>query len=65
MDKDLILRIFGGTTGLARSIGISRQAVAQWPERLTDRMQERVIAAAWKSGKLNEIPPPSQDPLVD
>ncbi len=46
MKKQDAIRIFGTGTKLAHAIGISPQAVYQWPEELTAALNDRVIAAA-------------------
>ncbi len=38
--------IFGGLANMARAVGIESQSLAGWPEQLTDRHIDRVLAAA-------------------
>ena len=46
MTKDDAIQLLGGTvTSLAREIGISPQAVTQWPAELPARLSDRVVAA--------------------
>ena len=50
MEKKEALRVFGTASALARAMGVTRSAVSQWPEKLTPRVGDRVIAAALRSG---------------
>lgn len=46
MDKAKAIQLLGGTLqAAARDIGISLQAVSQWPDVLPDRIADRVLAA--------------------
>ncbi len=45
MRKTEAIRMFGTATQLARAIGITPQAVYQWPEVLTPALNDRVMAA--------------------
>lgn len=46
MDKKTAIQLLGGSVAqAAKNIGISYQAVAKWPEKLTPRIADRVIAA--------------------
>jgi DNA-binding phage protein len=58
MKKAHVIEVFGGVMSLARQLGISRQAIYYWPETLTPPMQNRVIALAWKTGKLDQFKMP-------
>jgi len=55
MDKNTIIEIFGGTPTLARELGISQQAVYQWPDRLSERQEDRIIRLAWRTNRLSDI----------
>ncbi len=50
MTKDDAIRVFGSQTKLAAALGISPQAVFQWPETLTPRQANEVLGAAIRSG---------------
>lgn len=50
MKKQDAIQAFGTPSKLARAIGITPQAVYQWPEELTDIIRDRVIAAAVREG---------------
>lgn len=50
MDKKDAIALFGSMSRLARAIGISQPAVSMWPDKLPARLQDRVIAAAVRSG---------------
>lgn len=46
MTKTEAIKLLGGTrVAAARAIGVSYQAVRQWPDVLTERIEDRVIAA--------------------
>jgi len=55
MDKNTIIEIFGGIPTLARELGISQQAVYQWPDRLSERQEDRIIRLAWRANRLSDI----------
>lgn len=49
MTKTEAIALLGGTmTSAALRIGISTQAVSNWPEALTDRLADRVQAALYR-----------------
>lgn len=50
MRKANAIRVFGSGAELARAIGITRFAIRNWPEELTDRQADRVIAACVRRG---------------
>ena len=45
MDKQTVIAHFGSPKATAEALGISQQAVGQWPETLTERIENRVLAA--------------------
>lgn len=46
MKKSEAIRMLGGTTAAAaKLIGVSYQAVNKWPDELTQKIEDRVIAA--------------------
>lgn len=46
MLKSEAIELLGGTpTEAARAIGITSQAIGQWPEVLSPRIEDRVLAA--------------------
>lgn len=51
MRKQTVIEFFDGVTGTASAVGITPQAVSQWPDPLPPRIQDRVIAAAVRCGK--------------
>jgi hypothetical protein len=55
MRKDSAVDFFGGVAETAQAIGISSQAVSDWPDELPPRIADRVIAAAVRMGR--EVPP--------
>lgn len=49
MDKTEAIRLLGGTTTtVAEAIGITPQAVSDWPETLPPRIADRVLAALYR-----------------
>jgi DNA-binding transcriptional regulator YdaS (Cro superfamily) len=50
MRKINAIKAFGSAAALARAIGIAPQAVYQWPEHLSPKVADRVVAAAMRSG---------------
>lgn len=47
MQKSHAIRILGGTpVAAARAIGVTTQALSQWPAVLPPRLEDRVVAAA-------------------
>jgi len=50
MKKSDAISLLGGTVSdAAKSIGINPQAVTQWPDELTPRIADRVLAAVARS----------------
>jgi hypothetical protein len=52
MRKADALRLFDTTTGVARAIGCTPQAISQWPEVLTPMQRDRVQAALWRRAQV-------------
>ena len=50
--KSKAASLFGSKSALADALGITRQAVNGWPEKLTERQSNEVTGAALKAGKL-------------
>lgn len=49
MDKAEAIRLLGGTqAAAAEAVGVTPQAVKQWPEKLPPRIADRVQAALWR-----------------
>ena len=49
MTKADALMLLGGNAGTAAArIGITRQAVNNWPEVLSDKIRDRVYSAMWR-----------------
>ena len=49
MNKFKALELLGGSVSTAAAaIGISSQAITQWPEELPQRIVDRVQAALWR-----------------
>lgn len=45
-------KLFGTYSALARALGLTKQAVNQWPDELTIRQQNEVVGAAIRLGKI-------------
>ena len=53
MKKTDATAVFNGTqSDLARALGITPQAVGQWPDELTQAQEDRVMGAILRLGKL-------------
>jgi DNA-binding transcriptional regulator YdaS (Cro superfamily) len=52
MTKKEAIKLLGGQSAAAKAIGITRQAVGQWPKILSTRIADRVEAVLFR--KLNE-----------
>ena len=62
MKKEIAISIFGTGAELGRALGMTRQAVAYWPQVLTTRQQDEVIGAAIR---LNKISPERAKELIN
>jgi hypothetical protein len=51
MDKRTALELLGGPVAAARTIGVTRQAIHRWPDPLTAKIEDRVLAALYRLGK--------------
>lgn len=52
MDKAEAIRLLGGTpAAAAKAVGVTVQAVGQWPDPLPVRIADRVQAALWRLSK--------------
>lgn len=51
MRKSDAIDLFGDMPGLAAAVGVTYQAVRQWPDPLPARIADRVIAAGLRAGK--------------
>lgn len=50
MDKSEAIRLLGGSiSAAARAVGITTQAVSQWPDPLPPAIADRVQAALWRA----------------
>ena len=51
MQKQEALNLFGGRpTDAAIALGITRQAITNWPKHLPQSISDRVIGAAFRTG---------------
>ncbi len=50
MTKKQALKLFGGLKPMAEALGISRQAIDQWPDKLTQKQADWVSGAALRLG---------------
>lgn len=52
MRKERAIELLGGSyTAAAEAVGISATAVWKWPDELTERITDRVIAALVRAGR--------------
>jgi len=51
MKKTILKDMWGSYAAAARSIGVTRATISQWPDELTPRLQARVVFAALREGK--------------
>ena len=57
MDKQTATHLLGGSvSAAARAIGVSYQAVDKWPEKLPQRIVDRVQAALWRQQQEQPAP---------
>jgi len=56
MTKNQAKYIFHGTKHLAEALGITRQAISQWPDELPQKTEDLIIGAAVRLGLPTEIP---------
>lgn len=69
MTKKQAIAYFGSVSATARAVGISRAAVFNWPDVLTDRISDRVVAALARKGLAvanfaDVAPTPAQLPIT-
>lgn len=56
MKKIEAIKLLGGSiTDAAKEIGVTYQAVHDWPDELSDRIADRVIAALARKNNLDAI----------
>lgn len=56
MDKNAAIEAFGGVTNLAKALGVTRPAIHQWPDTITEprasQVREAIRAKIVKLGEL-------------
>lgn len=63
MDKKTAINLLGGTvTAVADAIGITYQAVHDWPDVLSARIEDRVYAALARKAQKQSTPEPTATP---
>jgi predicted transcriptional regulator len=50
MKKNQAIQIFGSVPNLASAIGVTRHAIYQWPDELSQRTSDEVVGAAMRLG---------------
>lgn len=61
MLKQEALKLLGGTaSAAARAIGVTPQAVNDWPDALPPRIADRVQAALWRQSQSEPQPKPKR-----
>ena len=48
MTKDYAKYLFGGTQKMADAVGVTRQAIYDWPDELKQKQSDLVIGAAFR-----------------
>ena len=52
MTKDEAIHLLGGShKAAAEAVGITVQAVSQWPDELSKRVADRIAAALWRKSQ--------------
>jgi len=66
MTKHDAISLFKSRRELAKTLGISRAAISQWPEVLSQRLTDEVIGAAIRTGRYPDpaIVTPKEVPIV-
>lgn len=54
MKTSYAIELFGGVKALADALGITRQAIYQWPEDLPQEQADRINGAALRLGLLKD-----------
>jgi hypothetical protein len=63
MLKSKAIELLGGTaTAAAAAIGITPQAVTDWPDDLPKRIEDRVLAALYRQQHGDRLPEPITEP---
>lgn len=61
MTKTEAINLLGGSpAAAAAAVGVSVQAVSQWPEELPPRIADRVQAALWRMAQGRTAPKPQE-----
>nr|CUV20413.1 conserved exported protein of unknown function [Ralstonia solanacearum] len=56
MQKSTAIRLLGGSPAMAaKAIGVTTQALSQWPQSLPRRLEDRVVAAATRKYLASEL----------
>jgi len=50
--KKQAIALFGDVYKLADAVGVTRQAIHFWPDRLTERQKNELLGLAIRSGKI-------------
>lgn len=54
MKKSDAIKLFGDIPALADAMGVSAPAIYEWPEDLTRRISDRVVAALVRADRISE-----------
>ena len=57
MNRDELIQSMGGAKEVASMLDVSFQAIYKWPETLPLRIMDRVIGAAWRKGRIQDLLP--------
>lgn len=53
--KSHALRLWTTSLGIAKAVGITASAVSYWKESLTPVQRDRIISAAYRGGKIEQL----------
>lgn len=60
MSKDQAIKLFGQVKDLANALGVTRQAIYQWPDELPQHQIDRINGAALRVGLTKTQPESSR-----
>jgi len=55
MDKQIVIALWHNKRRAAKALGITRQAIQNWPDELPLFQRDRVVGAAIRDGKVRDL----------